>query len=341
MANPHDVDLGGGVVVTGYPAEAFAEGFSGTGAWVRLGAGALRDLVHGQSLSGEGAAFWDRTAVFFVAPALDAPRHGGAYSPDALNEALGLAATLALPGPPARLRAASGGPTGLAATLRAVSTEPPAQRLHRHLVVAADTYLDAGTVDWLAGARRLKHEDAPTGVMPGEAGAALLVETEQAARQRKAAVLGWIEAAAVHGPVPPAPLPPKDAADPGGDEPDAGWRPPAAPKLGRSIAGAVRKVLPATPGDRWRGDLYLDLNGEHWKAEAWGHANVHLVKHVDLDGCRVFLPADSLGETGAASAPIAVAFALWNFDRDRTGQAIVVSIADDGAASAIRLSAAH
>ena len=63
--------------------------------------------------------------------------------------------------------------------------------------------------------------------------------------------------------------------------------------------------------------------------------------HVDLDACRIFLPADSLGETGAASAPIAVAFALWNFDRDRTDRAIVVSVADDGATGAIRLSAPH
>jgi 3-oxoacyl-[acyl-carrier-protein] synthase-1 len=100
----------------------------------------------------------------------------------------------------------------------------------------------------------------------------------------------------------------------------------------------VRQVLP--PGDaRFAGDLYLDLNGEEWRAHGWGHAQVHLVREIDFDRCRTWLPAVSIGEIGAAAAPVALSLALWNFDRDGSRDALVVSTADDGKVAAIRLSA--
>jgi hypothetical protein len=62
---------------------------------------------------------------------------------------------------------------------------------------------------------------------------------------------------------------------------------------------------------------------------------------VDFDRCRTVLPAESLGETGAASGFVAIALALFGFheDGDEEAKAIVVSISDDGMVSAIRLGA--
>jgi hypothetical protein len=58
---------------------------------------------------------------------------------------------------------------------------------------------------------------------------------------------------------------------------------------------------------------------------------------VDLDRCRTYVPAESLGETGAASGAIGVALALWNLDRDGTESAIVCSMGDGGEVAAIRI----
>jgi 3-oxoacyl-[acyl-carrier-protein] synthase-1 len=121
---------------------------------------------------------------------------------------------------------------------------------------------------------------------------------------------------------------------------------PAPAPLGRALAETARKILappgpPSKSGDlaaKFQGDLYVDLNGEEWKANAWGHAIPRLARHIDFERSRVFVPAESLGETGAASAPVAMAWALYQMTEDGTESALVLSLSDRGEAAAIRLS---
>jgi 3-oxoacyl-[acyl-carrier-protein] synthase I len=324
---------GGTAPVTACPTD-YADGFFQTGAWVRLAGGALEDLLHRNEGLGRAAG---RSAFASAAPILDEERL--AWTSDELpgplepHYAAPLRSSHAIDAPPDLRFASAAGHCGLAELV--LACEPLLARgAERVFLAAADSYLDPLALDWLARAGRLKGASRPTGLVPGEAGAAILVEAEPAARRRRASVLGFVEAAALAA-APPSAAEPARAPD---DDEDVPSPKPEGPKLGRALDEAVRQVLP--PGEaRFAGDLYLDLNGEEWRARGWGHAQVHLVRRVDFDRCRTFLPATSIGDVGAAAAPVALSLALWSFDRDGTRDALVVSMADDGRVAAIRLSA--
>jgi 3-oxoacyl-[acyl-carrier-protein] synthase-1 len=325
--------------VTGLPASGYADGFFQSGAWVRLGSGAVEDLLHRAApAAAAGGSIWAGAGLLALAPIVDEERFLWSLEvvPQALSDAYAgpLLELARVPIPAAAVRTLGVGHVGTAAALGHGLQELEARRLERLLIVAADSYVDPASVAWLSAADRLKSGERPTGLVPGEAGAALLVESEHAARARKAPVLGRIETVALAA----APLPPAPAEGEGAEEDGGAPRLPRGPELGRALAQAVRQVLP--PGDgRFAGDLYLDLNGEEWRAHGWGHAQVHLARRVDFDRCRTWLPATSIGEVGAAAAPVALSLALWNFDRDGTRDALVVSTADDGKVAAVRLSA--
>jgi 3-oxoacyl-[acyl-carrier-protein] synthase-1 len=329
-----EVDGGDGETTTaiGYPASLVANGFVQAGAWVRLASAATDDLRHAAELPADtDGAFWQRTSMVCALPLIDPDRFCWSLEqvPQAAEDAfLRPLVELSVPSVAGARQWQALGHVGTAAAL-ARCGNAQARQTERAVIATADSYLDPFTLSWLTRAARLKSPDRPTGLMPGEAGAALLVETEQSARQRKTAILGTVEAVAL-GTIGPRPTSPEEDDDP----PPM----PAAASLGRALAEAVRTVLPTQRDrDRFSGDLYLDLNGEDWRAASWGHAQVLLARTIDFDRCRTFLPAESLGETGAASAGIAVALALYGFQQDATSAALVLSASEDGSVSAIRL----
>jgi len=331
-----EVDEGGGEIAraVGYPASPIADGFSQAGAWVCLASSASADLRYAAGLPTDAdLEFWQRTGLACALPLIDLDRFGWRLdqAPQRAESAF-LRPTVegSLPRIAGARHWQALGHVGTASVLALCAQ---ARQAERAVILAADSFLDHSTLRWLTDAARLKSPGRPTGLMPGEAGAALLVESDQSARQRKARVLGTVEAVAL-GSIGPGHPQPHDE-DP--DEPPP--MPPAA-ALGRALADTIRQALP-THGklSRFCGDLYLDLNGEDWRAAAWGHAQVHLSRAIDFDRCRTFLPAESLGETGAASGAIGVGLALYNLEQDRTGSALVISLSENGAVSAVRLHA--
>jgi 3-oxoacyl-[acyl-carrier-protein] synthase-1 len=341
-----EVDGGEGEMskAVGYPT-GYANGFFQTGAWVRLADIAVEDLCHRLGILPGAREIWSRAAVIALAPAIVEERFGWDEEelPTGLRESFAeqLVGSSGISVPPAQVRALGAGHCALAHGLRQAEQLLGQRHADRVLLAAADSYLDGPSIAWLAHSRRLKGPERPVGIMPGEAGAALLVETDLSARLRKAEALGYVEAIAVGAvPSPKAGAkspPPQPSSSPPGETVPPPM--PAAAPLGRALAEAIRNVLPPVQGGaKFQGDLYLDLNGENWKASAWGHAQVQLVRYVDFDRCRTFVPAESLGETGAASAGVAAAFALYNFHKDRSQRALVLSISNDGSVAAIRLS---
>jgi 3-oxoacyl-[acyl-carrier-protein] synthase-1 len=317
--------------VVGFPVPQIANGLVQAGAWVQLAKSAVEDLRHSAELPGDDdLGFWQRAKILGALPHLDPDRFGWGLQdlPEGpQNSFLHPLLGLAFPRDTNAGQWMALGHASTAALFMGARNELATRGTDRCLIVAADSYVDPLTLDWLARAARLKSGESPSGLMPGEAGGALLLETDEAARRRKAAVLGTLEAMALDSVAPPPPDPEDEDAPPP--------MPPAAP-LGRAIAEAISKVLPGVP---FTGDLYLDLNGEDWRAAAWGHAQVHLSKRIDWSSCRTFAPAESLGETGAASGALAVGLALFNFDADDTQDALVVSVAENGTVSALRLRA--
>ncbi|MBZ4417960.1 hypothetical protein [Myxococcus sp. RHSTA-1-4] len=315
---------GGEAAVVGYPVTGFAEGFTGPGAWVRLALGAFADLVHGAELPpATDEDFWRRTGLTLLGPAADTERFSELLdeAPDAWERlyARPVVEALRIPWAPGHMRVLGLGHCALAEAVQRAGEDMAARRVDRVVVLAADSYLDAESLSWLCGQGRLKGALGPMGTMPGEAGAAVLVEAGTVARGRCAARGGRVLAVAL-------------------SESREQGAPSTPEELGRALAEVVRRVLPEQRP--FVGDVLLDLNGEAWRAQAWGHAQMFLTReHVDFERCRATLPAECLGETGAASAPLALGVAVGAFvwGHNPEGQALVLSLSESGRAAAIRL----
>jgi len=313
----------GGPAVSGHPVQGYAEGFTHAGAWLRLGLGALRDLSTPgkppQPAAPPAARLWTAS-----------PRPDGARFGDEGEGELGAAFARRLVDQlppetrPSHAEAVEEGHVGLALALGHAAGALRSGQTEAALIVASDCYVDPMSLEWLAEAHRLKDDDHPTGLAPGEAGVALRLELAERARAR-GAPLALLEAA---------------WCSPSEGAPAEVWEPPDACAVGRRMARAIREVLPAGRGNALGAEVVLDLNGESWRGAAWGHAQVALARLLDLGRSRVHLPALSLGETGAASGAVGIQLASHLFARGvaQHGIAVVCSVSDDGRVAAMRLS---
>lgn len=319
-----DDGAGGEEFATGHPATGFAEGFSGPGAWARLALGAFEDLAHRAGLPPSTAEdFWQRTGLTLLGPTADTERFPilRAEAPEAWTRLYGHSVAQALHLPLARepLRVLGLGHCALAEALQRAREDVLSRRVERVVVLAADSLLDVDSLRWLHREGRLKCASRTFGTQPGEAGAALLVEAEGVARGRGAPQGGRVLAVALV---------------------ETAAASPAA--AGQALAEVTRRVLPedARP---FRGDVLLDLNGEAWRAEAWGHAQMHLTRTLlDFERCQLHVPSECLGELGAVSAPLAVGVAVGAgiHGHNPEGTALVLSLDESGRAAAVCLETA-
>jgi 3-oxoacyl-[acyl-carrier-protein] synthase-1 len=95
---------------------------------------------------------------------------------------------------------------------------------------------------------------------------------------------------------------------------------------------------------RWNGHarpwLISDHNGEPYRAHEWGLALFHLgVQFPNMGDAAVWMPAGSFGDTGAASAAVAIAMVCEALRRQYAPSpgAVIVSSAEAGGRSAILL----
>jgi 3-oxoacyl-[acyl-carrier-protein] synthase I len=288
--------------VLGFALEGFTDGFVGGGRWLRLAGAALRDLVRDP---GASALPRDRTALVVVDP-VGLPRSASDGSPLAAYVAPLFPAPIDAGVRTSEARGHAGVHAAIAAAGRAISGGD----LDRVIVLAADSLLTPDALLRLARDGRLKGPDAPTGIRPGEAAVALLLESTGSARRRGIRTLAEIPAVAL-------------AREP---------RPFAAgePGTGRGIATAVTRAIRALSSQPFAGDLFLDLTGETWKAHDWGMAQFHLRR--TLGPIRLLLPADGVGDVGAAAPAIALCAAIHLHRRGASSgpESIVVSSSDQG-----------
>jgi 3-oxoacyl-[acyl-carrier-protein] synthase-1 len=315
--------------IMGAPVPA-TEGFMQTGAWLRLGVAAVEDLCRYGRLPepAKDPQFWRETSVLWIVPETTPDRFE--WPEDEvlalLDEFCGrkLLAITQLPvAPPAFV------PMGSAGTAAAVERAlTGGQSIRRVLLLGTDSWLDPMSLGWLQAGNRLKADEQPAGLCPGEAAAALLLERGSEGQRRGATA----EASLLASALVPSAQPPEDPAA----------RVTRAPELGQALASAMMKALAdaATPLP-FRGDLYVDLNGETWRALAWGHAQPRLLQAIDFARTRVHLPAVQLGDVGAASAVVSLCLATRAFARGYAAadRALVCSISEHGHASAILIGA--
>lgn len=272
---------------------------------------ALEDLLRMSDLPGPtDQSFWSRTGLVAVVPSPDDELFEP-EGPDGLEGfledfVLPLGEELEIPIDERRVWMVGKGNPGAAVAVRLGLQELESARLERVLVVAADSQLDPTALQLLAEENRLKTSEAPLGLQPGEAGACLLLERPGSAQQRGAKRLAFLSGVAT--------AQEKDHYFSGKPNPGAG------------LAECIGEVLErACPSGSFEGDVYLDLNGEQWRAQEWGMAQVRLKPR--LEASAVHLPCVTLGDIGAASGALGACLAIHDLTlgHARSGQSLVVT----------------
>ncbi|AEI63953.1 beta-ketoacyl synthase N-terminal-like domain-containing protein [Corallococcus macrosporus] len=186
------------------------------------------------------------------------------------------------------------------------------------IVGGVDSLLDSTFLQAHLEAERLKIPGVSSGIIPGEAAAFLVLERKSDARRRGVPLLAHVDAVAL--------------------EQEPPWT-PEAPVRGQALTRALQAVLATVGGADGFGHVINDLNGERWRFLEWALIETRCLGGLPR-GWRLWHPADSLGDVGAASASVAVGLALHAFQRGyaRCPRILIASTSERGERAAISLS---
>ena len=186
------------------------------------------------------------------------------------------------------------------------------------IIAGVDSYHDQRTLAWLDRIGRLKSNRNRDGFIPGEAAAAILVESRANAESRGAnilAILRELGKGAEKNPIP-------------SDR----------PSNGRELVQAIQSAITGEKDPLEIEWVACDLNGESYRAKEWGLGQVMLQKN--FRGLKhIWHPADSLGDVGAASGAVLVSLVARAFERGYAPakRCLIFGAADDGARAALLL----
>ncbi|REG33461.1 hypothetical protein ATI61_104752 [Archangium gephyra] len=306
--------------VTVYELPGATLGFSGVGRLVAVAMDALEDLATYVPLRTLG----HEAGVFLAVPdfsngmeSQEAATAAGRLGHQVMGRALD---GLGLSWPEDRWRFFTGGSAGFALALKAALREMERGALETCIVGGLDSLVHPEHLRYLLGERRLKTANNPVGLLPGEAGALLVLRSRQPVK--KSEVTPAIEFTAVHV-----------AHEPNflgtGRQPD-----------GRVLSSCVQAVLGASSSKGREVLLVSDINGEERRAWEWGNALVRLKASGALHGEEpVWVPATGFGDVGAAGGAVGACLAVRAFQRGYAParRSVVVSQADSGERAAFAL----
>jgi 3-oxoacyl-[acyl-carrier-protein] synthase-1 len=177
---------------------------------------------------------------------------------------------------------------GLAALHRA-ARHLREDRVDVALVGAVDSRLRRDVLERMKEAGTLRDPDHPAGVIPGEAAVFLVLEPSDRAGRPLGTLLGSAIA----------------------EEPTAAT---GEPNQGRGLTQAIRGARAAAGDLAKRPCIVCDLNGERYRTLEWGLVSVRALGdlHSEPGGpesAQLWHPADSIGDSGAGSGGVAVAWA--------------------------------
>ena len=162
------------------------------------------------------------------------------------------------------------------------------------VVGGADSYLEADTLDWLDGERRLMRAEIRSGFAPGE-GASMLAIASNAAR----ASLGLPSLARIRSVA--------TAQETRRADSDEGL-------LGEALTDAIARAGRALRARELFDDVYCDVNGERARTDDWGFALLR-TSSMFRDGTAYTMSTAQCGDLGAASAAFNCALAAHAWQR--------------------------
>jgi 3-oxoacyl-[acyl-carrier-protein] synthase-1 len=228
-----------------------------------------------------------------------------------------------LPVPAEACRVFATGPTGFVAAVDQAMAAFQADELDACIVGGVDSLVDPAVLRFLHQAGRLKTPDDPTGLIPGEAAAFLLLRPPRGGERDRPPLARVIACGEEQG-----------------EDPEVVERSPRGTALA-SLMSRLVGVGAGTPETFW---FLTDQNGETFRAAEWGdfvsRGAAWLQPFAPEDH---WCPAISFGDTGAASSALAACMAVRAYARRYavSSTAFVIASAFEGIRAAIRLEGRH
>ncbi|MDQ3001371.1 MAG: hypothetical protein M3Y08_08930 [Fibrobacterota bacterium] len=212
------------------------------------------------------------------------------------------------------------GHTGMASCILEASKLLTSAEIEFCIVGGIESYHETETLEALDGGFRLKSARAVDGFIPGEGAVFLLLETAGKAAARKAKPLGVLSEFGFG----------KETRNYASDLMSSG------DGLRQALQPALARPPKAGSPGRW---VLCDMNGESYRASEWGIVRTRLGEKIE-PVVELTHPADCLGDMGAASTGVLIAYALHAFHRGYAPapEALIWNASDDGARSAMVLS---
>lgn len=174
------------------------------------------------------------------------------------------------------------------------------------VVASVDSLLDVGLLETLLLQQRVKTEEQPVGVTPGEAGAALLLRVPGRASTDAPRGRPLIEAVSL------------------------GQAPPDAPGNARGLASCVRALRPFLLDETREPFWVSDHNGEELRAMEWGTLQTLLRSEPPhWASFEAWYTATSFGETGTASGALGVCLGARALERAYAPSRAGISLSTD------------
>jgi len=309
----------------GHPIVGVTDGFSCMGRWQVMSQIAFADLLKfGDLPTKDDNVFWEKTGLLIVLPVLDNMRFLTATfcHPERIMKTFiePFLEVVNLPIPKEYAQVAATGTVGTFQAINEARSLIERGLLKRIILLATDSYIDRLSMKWLSLLNRLKINENPEGLYPGEAACTILLEDEAAAIDRGATIISRIDGVTVK------------------EEKDF-------PSQGRAMASAIQDVLRGsqrTQNRAFAGDLFINLNGENHRAYEFG-AFQTLISHDIWGEYHLHTPAVEIGDTGAASGALGIVLAARSQQRGyaATDESLIVSASDEKEIAAAYISCAH
>lgn len=309
--------------VNGAPVSVLTRGFVQQARWIRLAHRALEDLLQTSTLDTLDTYQWGKTqANWFLPHSVDA----FSWPDDEVNTLLQhyfikpLSTSLAVPISSSDDDLILQGATGFAANFSVILQRFSAQQCSRLICIAVDSLLEPRILHGLLSEQRVKTAEEKNGLIPGEAAVALLIEPDQLAHERGSAH-GATLLNVIHK---RAPI----------KRDDEQWRINGAFAIGRVLAQAIEDACCVLEDKPFVGDIYLDLNGEEWRAKAWSNAQIILQQKqlIDWDRCQEIVSGTSVGDIGTASTLLHIALVVRSFVENyaTSDHALIATVSEEG-----------
>lgn len=192
---------------------------------------------------------------------------------------------------------------GGASALAAAIADLESGRVAIAIVAGVDSLLHSAHLECLMEQGFLKLETNPTGLIPGEAAAVVILEN------RKDAAIRGIASLATIGSVELA----KEQYCIGDDS----------PVTGQSLSDVLRAAVEKAGGANQFAEVMVDLNGQRARFLEWATVETRCM-HAFPRGWKLSHPADCVGDVGAAFVPLAIGLVARSFERGYGAGATVV-----------------